>query len=120
MDDEEAVAAVLVAPQLTRFRQLCDVDGPIQPRFDGYTKHVLLADDRAFFFPRSHTVVGQIARTCRCWRPSLAPRLPDATRRVWTSFRGACGPTLGRNRRRLLRAPRTATPRSAVSAAPST
>lgn len=47
MDDEEAVAAVLVAPQLTRFRRLCDVDGPIQPRFDGYTKHVLLADDRA-------------------------------------------------------------------------
>lgn len=64
MDDEEAVAAVLVAPQLTRFRQVCEVDGPIQPRFEGYTKHVLLAGDRAFLFPRNHTVVDQTEREC--------------------------------------------------------
>jgi aminoglycoside phosphotransferase (APT) family kinase protein len=64
MDDEAAVAAVLVATQLRRFRELCEVDGPIEPRFDGATKHVLLAGDRAFLFPRNHTIVGQLEREC--------------------------------------------------------
>ncbi|WP_433016671.1 phosphotransferase family protein [Kribbella sp. CA-294648] len=64
MDDEEAVAAVLVPPQLKRFRELCEVDGPIEPRFDGYTKHVLLTEDRAFLFPRNHTIVDQLEREC--------------------------------------------------------
>lgn len=64
VDDEQAVAAVLVPPQLKRFRELCTVDGPIEPRFDGYTKHVLLADDRAFLFPRNHTIVDQLEREC--------------------------------------------------------
>ena len=77
MDDEEAVAAVLVAPQLTRFRQVCEVDGPIQPRFDGYTKHVLLAGDRAFLFPRNHTVVDQIERECAVYATVDHPVVPN-------------------------------------------
>ncbi|MBM7785328.1 phosphotransferase family protein [Tenggerimyces flavus] len=64
MDDETAVGAVLVATQLKRFREVCEVAGPIEPRFDGATKHVLLADDRAFLFPRNHTIVGQLEREC--------------------------------------------------------
>jgi aminoglycoside phosphotransferase (APT) family kinase protein len=64
VDDEQAVAAVLVPPQLKRFRELCEVDGPIEPRFDGYTKHVLLTEDRAFLFPRNHTIVDQLEREC--------------------------------------------------------
>ncbi|TDU87939.1 phosphotransferase family enzyme [Kribbella voronezhensis] len=64
MDDEAAVAAVLVATQLKRFREVCEVDGPIEPRFNGATKHVLLADDRAFLFPRNHTIVAQLEREC--------------------------------------------------------
>jgi aminoglycoside phosphotransferase (APT) family kinase protein len=76
MDDEDAVAAVLVAPQLTRFRQVCEVDGPIQPRFDGYTKHVLLAGDRAFLFPRNHTVVDQIERECSVYDTVDHPVVP--------------------------------------------
>ena len=62
MDDETAVLAVLVPPQLARFRQLCQVDGPIEPRFDGHTKHVLLTGDRAFLFPRNHTLVKLLER----------------------------------------------------------
>ena len=62
MDDETAVGAVLVATQLKRFREVCEVDEPIEPRFDGATKHVLLAGDRAFLFPRNHTIVGQLER----------------------------------------------------------
>lgn len=64
MDDETAVGAVLVATQLRRFREVCEVAGPIEPRFDGATKHVLLAADRAFLFPRNHTIVGQLEREC--------------------------------------------------------
>ncbi|WP_406049461.1 phosphotransferase family protein [Kribbella sp. NBC_00889] len=64
MDDETAVAAVLVATQLKRFREVCEVAGPIEPRFDGATKHVLLTDDRAFLFPRNHTIVAQLEREC--------------------------------------------------------
>ena len=77
MDDEAAVAAVLVAPQLTRFRQVCEVDGPIQPRFDGYTKHVLLAGDRAFLFPRNHTIVDQIERECAVYATVDHPVVPN-------------------------------------------
>jgi aminoglycoside phosphotransferase (APT) family kinase protein len=64
VDDETAVGAVLVATQLKRFREVCEVDGPIEPRFDGATKHVLLAGDRAFLFPRNHTIVAQLEREC--------------------------------------------------------
>src|SRR5688572_11831744 len=62
MDDETAVLAVLVPPQLARFRQLCQVDGTIEPRFDGHTKHVLLTENRAFLFPRNHTLVKLLER----------------------------------------------------------
>ncbi|WP_020384998.1 hypothetical protein [Kribbella catacumbae] len=64
MDDETAIAAVLVPTQLKRFREVCEVDGPIEPRFDGATKHVLLTEDRAFLFPRNHTIVAQLEREC--------------------------------------------------------
>ncbi|WP_405058635.1 aminoglycoside phosphotransferase family protein [Kribbella sp. NBC_01505] len=76
MDDEAAVGAVLVATQLKRFRDLCEVDGPIEPRFTGATKHVLLADDRAFLFPRNHTIVGQLTRECDVYATVDQPLVP--------------------------------------------
>ncbi|MGW7686821.1 phosphotransferase family protein [Kribbella sp. NPDC054772] len=76
MDDEQAVAAVLVQIQLNRFRELCKVDGPIEPRFDGATKHVLLADNRAFLFPRNHTIVGQLERECAVYATIDHPTVP--------------------------------------------
>jgi aminoglycoside phosphotransferase (APT) family kinase protein len=76
MDDETAVLAVLVPPQLARFRQVCQVDGAIEPRFDGYTKHVLLAEDRAFLFPRNHTIVKQLERECDVYATVGHPLVP--------------------------------------------
>jgi hypothetical protein len=76
MDDETALAAVLVPPQLKRFREVCEVAGPIEPRFDGYTKHVLLTDDRAFLFPRNHTIVAQLERECDVYTTVDHPLVP--------------------------------------------
>jgi aminoglycoside phosphotransferase (APT) family kinase protein len=76
MDDATAIAAVLVPPQLKRFREVCEVDGPIEPRFDGYTKHVLLADGRAFLFPRNHTIVAQLERECDVYATVDHPLVP--------------------------------------------
>ena len=76
MNNETAVLAVLVPPQLARFRQLCHVDGPIEPRFDGHTKHVLLADDRAFLFPRNHTLVKLLERECDVYETVSHPLVP--------------------------------------------
>jgi aminoglycoside phosphotransferase (APT) family kinase protein len=76
MDDETAVLAVLVPPQLERFRQVCQVDGAIEPRFDGYTKHVLLTEDRAFLFPRNHTLVKQLERECDVYATVGHPLVP--------------------------------------------
>src|SRR5689334_175748 len=76
MDDESAIRAVLVPPQLERFRKLCDVDGPIEPHFEGYTKHVLLTEDRAFYFPRNHTIVGQLERECDVYATVDHPLVP--------------------------------------------
>ena len=76
MDDEAAVAAVLVPNQLERFKELCDVPGSIEPRFEGYTKHVLLADERAFFFPRNHLIVRQLERECEVYATVDHPLVP--------------------------------------------
>ena len=64
MDDQTAVLAVLPRPALNRFRQICEASGPLEPRFDGYTKHVLLTADRAFLFPRNRTIAAQLEREC--------------------------------------------------------
>lgn len=76
MDDAAAVNAVLVPPQLERFRDLCQVEGPIEPRFSGYTKHVLLTADRAFYFPRNHTLVNQLERECDVYATIDHPLVP--------------------------------------------
>jgi aminoglycoside phosphotransferase (APT) family kinase protein len=78
MDDETAILAVLPPPALDRFRRVCEIAGAIEPRFDGYTKLVLLTPDRAFLFPRNHTIVGQLERECAIYGAldhALVPRL---------------------------------------------
>ena len=82
MDDEAAVGAVLTPPALERFRQLCEVDGKIEPRYSGFTKHVLLSDDRAFLFPRNHTVVRLLERECEVYAAVDHPLVP-ALRGQW-------------------------------------
>jgi aminoglycoside phosphotransferase (APT) family kinase protein len=47
------VDAVLIPPQLERFRAVTEIgDVPLQADFGGWNKHVLLAPDRVFLFPR--------------------------------------------------------------------
>jgi aminoglycoside phosphotransferase (APT) family kinase protein len=82
MDDETAVGAVLNPPQLKRFRQICAVTGKIEPRYNGFTKHVLLADDRAFLFPRNHTLVRLLERECGIYGAIEHPLIP-ALRGSW-------------------------------------
>jgi aminoglycoside phosphotransferase (APT) family kinase protein len=76
MDDETAILAVLPPPALDRFRQVCGVTGAIEPRFDGYTKLVLLTPDRAFLFPRNHTIVGSLRRECAVYGVLDHPLVP--------------------------------------------
>jgi len=76
MDDETAVLAVLNRGALRRFREVCEVVGPIVPQFDGFTKHVLLADHRAFLFPRNHTIVDQLERECAFYATLDQPLVP--------------------------------------------
>lgn len=76
MDDETAILAVLPPPALARFRKLCAADGPIEPRFDGYTKLVLLSHDRAFLFPRNHTIVDQLERETAVYATLDHPLVP--------------------------------------------
>jgi aminoglycoside phosphotransferase (APT) family kinase protein len=76
VDDEAAVLAVLTPPELERFRQICSVEGAIEPRFDGYTKRVLLTEDRAFLFPRNHTIVDQLERECAIYATLDHPVVP--------------------------------------------
>jgi aminoglycoside phosphotransferase (APT) family kinase protein len=45
--------AVLIPPRLERFRRLAGLgDAALTPDFNGWNKHVLLAADRVFLFPR--------------------------------------------------------------------
>ena len=76
MDNETAVLAVLIPPQLARFRQVCGVRGAIEPRFDGHAKHVLLTADRAFLFPRNHTLVTLLERECDVYATLDHPVVP--------------------------------------------
>jgi aminoglycoside phosphotransferase (APT) family kinase protein len=86
MDDEAAVGAVLNPPQLKRFREICAVTGKIEPRYNGFTKHVLLADDRAFLFPRNHTLVRLLERECAIYEAVDHPLIP-ALRGSWRDIK---------------------------------
>lgn len=50
---DDRLSAVLVEPQLARFRELCDVpDEPLQVDFSGWHRHAILTRDKVFLFPR--------------------------------------------------------------------
>jgi aminoglycoside phosphotransferase (APT) family kinase protein len=76
MDNHSAVLAVMPPPSLARFRELCEVEGPIEPRFEGHTKLVLLTAERAFLFPRNHTIVDQLERECALYATIDHPLVP--------------------------------------------
>lgn len=81
--DEERLHAVLVEPQLKRFRDLCHLgDVPLTITFEGWSRHVILSSDRAFLFPRNSSCVAGLLREAEMLRALdgsgvPAPRLFD-------------------------------------------
>jgi aminoglycoside phosphotransferase (APT) family kinase protein len=60
---DDCIQAILIAPQLERFRALCDLDGVrLTTNFDGWHRHAVLAPDRVFLFPRGRSWVPGLRR----------------------------------------------------------
>jgi aminoglycoside phosphotransferase (APT) family kinase protein len=77
----DPIAAVLIPPQLERFRQVFGVTGPIEVNLSGWYKHVVLSPDCAFLFPRNGEHLDLIAReadvleAAESWGLDFVPRL---------------------------------------------
>jgi aminoglycoside phosphotransferase (APT) family kinase protein len=51
--EDDCIHAVLIEPQLERFRELCGLDDmPLTATFEGWHRHAILSPDRVFLFPR--------------------------------------------------------------------
>lgn len=61
--DDHCLNAVLIEPQLERFRRLCGLEGvPLTTSFEGWHRHAVLAPDRVFLFPRDRSRVAGLRR----------------------------------------------------------
>jgi aminoglycoside phosphotransferase (APT) family kinase protein len=61
--DPDALHAVLIEPQLARFRALCGLEGvPLTTSFEGWHRHAILSSDRVFLFPRDRSRVPGLRR----------------------------------------------------------
>jgi aminoglycoside phosphotransferase (APT) family kinase protein len=60
---EDCIHAVLIEPQLERFRRLCGLeDVALATSFEGWHRHAILAPDRVFLFPRHQSNVRGLRR----------------------------------------------------------
>lgn len=60
---EDCIQAVLIEPQLRRFREVCGLDGvALTANFQGWHRHAVLAPDRVFLFPRDRSRVPGLRR----------------------------------------------------------
>jgi aminoglycoside phosphotransferase (APT) family kinase protein len=60
---EDCIHAILIEPQLERFRALCGLDGvTLTTNFEGWHRHAVLAPDRVFLFPRGRSLVPGLRR----------------------------------------------------------
>lgn len=60
---DDPIHAVLIEPQLVRFRALCGLEGvPLTVSFQGWHRHAILAPDRVFLFPRDRSRVPGLRR----------------------------------------------------------
>ena len=79
----EPLWAVLIPPQLARFRALVELgETPLTVDLTGWNKYVLLTDDRAFLFPRQANNVEWFAReldTYRALEPTALTVVPRLT-----------------------------------------
>jgi aminoglycoside phosphotransferase (APT) family kinase protein len=56
--EDDRIHAILIEPQLARFRRLCGLDGvPLTTSFEGWHRHAVLAPDRVCLFPRDRSRV---------------------------------------------------------------
>ncbi|HKF19136.1 MAG TPA: phosphotransferase [Candidatus Dormibacteraeota bacterium] len=63
MTAEDRLHAVLIEPQLARFRELCGVGGvALTASFDGWHRHAIMAPDRVYLFPRHGSDVPALLR----------------------------------------------------------
>lgn len=63
MTADDRLHAVLIEPQLARFRELCGVGGvPLTASFDGWHRHAIMAPDRVYLFPRHSSDVPALLR----------------------------------------------------------
>ena len=63
MVTDDRIYAVMIEPQLERFRQLCGLDGvELAVTFAGWHRYAVLAPDRVFLFPRERSRVAGLLR----------------------------------------------------------
>ena len=63
MVTDDRIHAVLIEPQLERFRRLCGLDGvELAVTFAGWHRYAVLAPDRVFLFPRDRSRVAGLLR----------------------------------------------------------
>jgi aminoglycoside phosphotransferase (APT) family kinase protein len=63
LSEDDRLHAVLIEPQLARFRELCGLGGvPLMVDFEGWHRHAILAPDRVFLFPRDRSRVAGLLR----------------------------------------------------------
>jgi len=76
---DDRLAAVLVEPQLTRFRHVFGLDGvELAVTFEGWHRYAIISPDRVFLIPRSHVWVDGMSREAQLLGSLtgvLAPRL---------------------------------------------
>lgn len=59
----DPIHAILIEPQLARFRRVCDLEGQdLEVNFDGWHRHAILSRDRVFLFPRHRQWVTALRR----------------------------------------------------------
>jgi len=82
--DDERLHAVLIEPQLARFREVCGLQGEgLEIRFSGWHRHAILSHDRVFLFPRHRQWVAGLQREAALLgalndRSPVVPRLLGA------------------------------------------
>ncbi len=63
MQVEDCIHAVLIEPQLERFRELCGLgEAQLTVSFEGWHRHAILSSDRVFLFPRDRSKVAGLLR----------------------------------------------------------
>jgi hypothetical protein len=77
----ESIHAILIEPQLARFRQVCGLEGEhLDVNFNGWHRHAILSQDRVFLFPRHRQWQAALLREAALLdamdgRCPMAPRL---------------------------------------------